>query len=364
MGLTLGAVRRAGSEGTSGTLVRIADAAVSASRHSVPKEREHGKDPAVVVLGVGQLELLDDRLHIMVDRRNLHDGAQQRLTSALLCLGRVRAASSNPDPMPERAVDELSTGLDEIRDLANGLHPSILMERGLAAALKSPALRSPVPVDVNAQLEDWVPEQVEDAAYYVVAEALANVHKHAGARRVGVRAAMRDGMLDVSVDDGTGGADAHGRGLRGARRPRRGARWPAQRREPSRSGTRLRAEIPSAQARVEVRSTDPRSAGDPTPSVDALLAGMTLHWDLGRHRQARRREPVSRTGGIHVRRQHPRDPPRHRRRRCSFRRMAAATRPVWRPLCALHLRGNPTAPHLRASGPIGPATGAIRRARA
>jgi hypothetical protein len=279
MGLTLGAVRRAGSEGTSGTLVRIADAAVSASRHSVPKEREHGKDPAVVVLGVGQLELLEDRLHITVDRRNLHDGAQQRLTSALLCLGRVCAASSNPDPMLERAVDELSTGLDEIRDLANGLHPSILTERGLAAALKSLALRSPVE-------------------------------------------------------------------------------------SPHASGTRLRAEIPSAQARVEVRSTDPRSAGDPTPTVDAPLAGMTLHWDLGRHRQARRREPVSRTGGIHVRRQHPRDPPRHRRRRCSFRRMAAATRPVWRPLCALHLRGNPTAPHLRASGPIGPATGAIRRARA
>jgi PAS domain S-box-containing protein len=199
-------------------------------------------------------------------QRNLHDGAQQRLTSALLCLGRVRAASSNPDPMLERAVDELATGLDEIRDLANGLHPSILTERGLAAALESLALRSPVPVDVDAQLADWVPEQVEAAAYYVVAEALANVHKHAGARRVVVHAAMRDGTLEVSVDDdGAGGADAHGRGLRGLadRVEALGGRLSVD--SPHGNGTRLRAEIPSAQARVEVRSTEPRSAGDPTP---------------------------------------------------------------------------------------------------
>jgi PAS domain S-box-containing protein len=183
-------------------------------------------------------------------QRNLHDGAQQRLTSALLCLGRVRAASSNPDPMLERAVDELATGLDEIRDLANGLHPSILTERGLAAALESLALRSPVPVDVDAQLADWVPEQVEAAAYYVVAEALANVHKHAGARRVVIRAAMRDGMLEVSVDDdGAGGADAHGRGLRGLadRVEALGGRLSVE--SPHGSGTRLRAEIPSAHAR-------------------------------------------------------------------------------------------------------------------
>jgi signal transduction histidine kinase len=149
-------------------------------------------------------------------QRNLHDGAQQRLTSALLCLGRVRATSSDPVPMLERAVDELSTGLDEIRELANGLHPSILTERGLTAALKSLALRSPVPVEVAAQLDDSLAEQVEAAAYYVVAEALANVHKHAGARRVVVRAAMRAGMLEVSIDDdGAGGADAGSSGLRG-----------------------------------------------------------------------------------------------------------------------------------------------------
>jgi PAS domain S-box-containing protein len=179
-------------------------------------------------------------------QRNLHDGAQQRLTSALLCLGRVRATSSDPIPMLERAVDELSTGLDEIRELANGLHPSILTERGLAAALESLALRSPVPVQVDAQLDDSLPEQLQAAAYYVVAEALANVHKHAGARRVVVRAAMRGGKLQVGVDDdGAGGADADGKGLRGLadRVEALGGRLSVE--SPQGGGTRLRAEIPS-----------------------------------------------------------------------------------------------------------------------
>jgi PAS domain S-box-containing protein len=179
-------------------------------------------------------------------QRNLHDGAQQRLTSALLCLGRVRAASPNADPMLERAVDELSTGLDEIRELANGLHPSILTARGLSAALESLALRSPVPVEVDAHLHDCLPEQVEAAAYYVVAEALANVHKHARARRVVVRAAIRDGKLEVSVDDdGAGGADADGRGLRGLADRVEALGGCLSVESTQGSGTRLRAEIPS-----------------------------------------------------------------------------------------------------------------------
>src|SRR6266511_650339 len=102
-------------------------------------------------------------------QRNLHDGAQQRLTSVLLSLGRVR---ETPD------------GHDGLRDQASGLHPSVLSERGLVAALEALALRAPVPVDLEAVPDRRLPERVEAAAYYVVAEAIANVQKHASARRV------------------------------------------------------------------------------------------------------------------------------------------------------------------------------------
>jgi PAS domain S-box-containing protein len=179
-------------------------------------------------------------------QRNLHDGAQQRLTSALLCLGRLRSLSNDDEPLLGIAIDELSTGLDEVRELASGLHPSILTERGLVAALEALALRAPVPVELHAVLDQQLPEQVEAAAYYVVAEALANVHKHAGANRVVVRATTNDRSLAVSVvDDGAGGADEHGTGLRGLadRVETLGGKLTLESPEGG-AGTTLRAEIP------------------------------------------------------------------------------------------------------------------------
>src|SRR5207249_951274 len=115
-------------------------------------------------------------------QRNLHDGAQQRLTGVLLNLGRLRQSPERTDLL-EQAIDELATGLDELRELASGLHPSVLSERGLVAALEALALRSPISVQIEATLATELPDPVEAAAYYVVAEALANVNKHAGARR-------------------------------------------------------------------------------------------------------------------------------------------------------------------------------------
>jgi PAS domain S-box-containing protein len=182
-------------------------------------------------------------------QRNLHDGAQQRLTSALLCLGRLRSLSNDDEPLLGIAIDELSTGLDEIRELASGLHPSILTERGLVAALEALALRAPVPVELHAVLDQQLSEQVEAAAYYVVAEALANVHKHAGASRVVVRATTDDRHLAVSVvDDGAGGADEHGTGLRGLadRVETLGGKLTLDSPEGG-DGTTLRAEIPHRQ---------------------------------------------------------------------------------------------------------------------
>jgi PAS domain S-box-containing protein len=178
-------------------------------------------------------------------QRNLHDGAQQRLTSVLLALGRLRAMTAEPDRLLTFAIDELAAGLDEIRELASGLHPAVLSERGLVAALEALALRAPVPVELQVVVDRPIPERVEAGAYYVVAEALANVQKHARAARALVEGTVDDRRLEVTVvDDGVGGADPRGGGLRGLadRVEALGGHLVVD--SPSGGGTRLHAEIP------------------------------------------------------------------------------------------------------------------------
>jgi signal transduction histidine kinase len=109
--------------------------------------------------------------------------------------------AAEPDQLLVLAIDELAAGLDEIRELASGLHPAVLAERGLVAALEALALRAPVPVEVHAVPAEQLPEQVEAAAYYLVAEALANVHKHACAGRIVVRATTDERCLVITVVD-------------------------------------------------------------------------------------------------------------------------------------------------------------------
>jgi signal transduction histidine kinase len=153
--------------------------------------------------------------------RDLHDGAQQRLVSLAL---RVRAAmeSVQIDAQSEnRLLTEVFSGLSEIscelREISHGIHPSILSKGGIAPALKTLARRSPVPVKLDLTLEQRMPDNVEVAAYYVVAEALTNVAKHAQASEVDIRATVDGGQLSVSIcDDGVGGADpTKGSGLIG-----------------------------------------------------------------------------------------------------------------------------------------------------
>jgi PAS domain S-box-containing protein len=177
-------------------------------------------------------------------QRNLHDGAQQRLTAVLLNLGRLRDSPERGELL-EQAIDELASGLEEIRELASGLHPSVLSERGLVPALEALALRAPFSVQLELSLETPLAEQLEAAAYYLVAEAIANVQKHAGARHAVVRATIeQDELLLEVVDDGVGGADEGGFGLRGLadRVEALGGRLTLD--SPPRSGTRLRAHIP------------------------------------------------------------------------------------------------------------------------
>jgi len=184
-------------------------------------------------------------------QRNLHDGAQQRLTAVLLSLGLLRESPEKRYALLDTAIDELAEGLQELRVLASGLHPSVLSERGLVAALEALAVRSPLPVELRELPDRALPEQVEAAAYYVVAEAVANVQKHARAQRVVVRAGTDKARVVVEVvDDGVGGADVEGEGLRGLadRIEALGGRLILE--SAPGGGTHLRAEIPcSATAR-------------------------------------------------------------------------------------------------------------------
>ena len=146
------------------------------------------------------------------------------------------------------ASDELTLALAELRDLARGLHPSILTDRGLGPALESLARRARFPVDVVNEIDGQLPAQVQAAMYYVVAESLTNVAKYAQASRIDVRASCEDGIrARVVADDGVGGAEpGRGSGLRRPPRPGRGARRAARRREREGEGTRVLAEIPLA----------------------------------------------------------------------------------------------------------------------
>jgi signal transduction histidine kinase len=153
--------------------------------------------------------------------RDLHDGAQQRLVSLALDL-RLARDMVNADPrraetVLDGATDELGQALEELRELARGIHPALLSDRGLDPAIETLARRAPVPVDVEAKLGDRVSEPVELAAYFVVAEALTNVVKYANASQARVRVERDNGRVIVEVaDDGVGGAEPkRGTGLRG-----------------------------------------------------------------------------------------------------------------------------------------------------
>jgi signal transduction histidine kinase/PAS domain-containing protein len=147
--------------------------------------------------------------------RNLHDGAQQRLVALAMGLrlakAKVRSAPEEAEELLELAGLDLAEGLTELRELAQGIHPAVLAERGLGPALEVLAARAPLPVALDVRLPSRLPEQVEAASYYVVSEALANVVKHADASSARVFAERSDGHVVVEIeDDGTGGATLEG----------------------------------------------------------------------------------------------------------------------------------------------------------
>ncbi|MCK2214358.1 histidine kinase [Actinomadura sp. ATCC 31491] len=152
--------------------------------------------------------------------RDLHDGAQQRLVALSMTLGMARLdlpEDSEVSRLIGLAHDEAKQALAELRELIRGVHAPILTDRGLVAAVRDVAGRSPVPVDVALDVPVRLPAPVEVTAYYVVSEALANMAKHSGAARAAVSGRVERGTLVVEVrDDGRGGADpAGGTGLTG-----------------------------------------------------------------------------------------------------------------------------------------------------
>jgi len=182
--------------------------------------------------------------------RNLHDGAQQRLVALSLTMRLAQTrVHKDPDAAAELlggAQEELARALEELRELARGIHPAVLSDRGLQPALEALAGRSPVPVELAGTPPQRLPAAVEAAAYFVVAEALTNVAKYANASQARICVSRSNGHAVVEVaDDGVGGADpGRGSGLRGLADRVSALDGTLELRSPEGAGTMLRAEIP------------------------------------------------------------------------------------------------------------------------
>ena len=220
-------------------------------------------------------ELIESRARIVAAadqtcwriERDLHDGAQQRLVNLVLQARMAREAAPGTGELAARldaVAEEATRAMAELRDLARGVHPAVLAEGGLRPALRGLARRSAVPVGLEVRVEGRLPEQVETAAYFAVAEALTNAAKHADATVVTVAVAVHDRVLRVRVsDDGRGGADpGAGSGLVGLkdRVEALGGRFSVQ--TASDAGTTVHAELP---------------LGGPAPSPFELPQGGPAH---------------------------------------------------------------------------------------
>jgi signal transduction histidine kinase len=183
--------------------------------------------------------------------RDLHDGAQQRLVAAALELTildrRLERDPAGARSALERAREQLDQGLVELRDLARGIHPAVLTERGLEAAVLALAQRATVPVELEVSVPERLDAGIEAAAYFVVSEALTNVAKYAGAETASVEVRSSGGSLLVTIaDDGVGGAALdRGSGLRGLADRVQAVGGVLSVTSPAGQGTRLTAQLPA-----------------------------------------------------------------------------------------------------------------------
>jgi hypothetical protein len=217
--------------------------------------------------------------------RDLHDGAQQRLVALALTLRMAEKRAEQGDPQAAELVrnagEEAGLALKELRDLARGIHPAILTNRGLTAALQDLAGRAPVPVEVTETPRERLPDPVEAAVYFVVSECLANVGKHAQAQQAEISVRVLEGALEVEVrDDGVGGAElGNGTGFQGLQDRVGALEGSLAVESPGGGGTRVRATIPLVQ---------------PVEGVEARARGPVVLSDSEAiERQARRRRRLS-----------------------------------------------------------------------
>jgi PAS domain S-box-containing protein len=180
--------------------------------------------------------------------RDLHDGAQQRLLGALLRLGVAerKLPEGEGSEILREARAELDAGLAELRELARGIHPAVLTDHGLSAAVRALAMRCSLPVEIHDELEQRLARPLETALYYTVAEALTNVARYAGATTAVVRLSRGDGWAEAEItDDGCGGADQRrGSGLRGLEDRLGAVHGALEVESPPGGGTRLAARVP------------------------------------------------------------------------------------------------------------------------
>ena len=198
--------------------------------------------------------------------RNLHDGAQQQLVALALQLRLARNKTTDEESakLIDGALEQLDQALSELRELARGIHPAILSDRGLDAAVKALAERQPLPTEVEFEVKHELEPSVEATAYFVVAEGLTNIGKYAGAELATVRVRERDGELEVEVsDDGCGGADASkGTGLHGLEERLRALDGTLAVESKPGEGTRLLARIPLRENAPE-ENGEPEADGEP-----------------------------------------------------------------------------------------------------
>jgi signal transduction histidine kinase len=208
--------------------------------------------------------------------RNLHDGAQQRLTTALLTLRALEAEVADDrglTALVQRTLEELRCAIEDLRDIARGLHPPLLAREGLETALRAGASRATVPVELDLRIPGPLPPPIEVAAYYVAAEAVTNTVKHAQASRVWL-SAVRDGpTLSVEVrDDGVGGAcvdcgTQEATGLGGLKDRVEALGGTLDVVSPEGGGTRLMARFPLADAPRDGHSLQSTHPGGDVPSL-------------------------------------------------------------------------------------------------
>ncbi len=197
--------------------------ALARRRLSGPAEREQLAE-RVAELGESRAAVVDAHgAELRRIERDLHDGAQARLVTIAIRLGVAREALGESGPVAQllrEAHEGAEEAMVELREVIRTMYPPVLVDRGLGGALAALAARCDVPVHLDDSVREQLPAAIEAAAYFIMAEALTNVSKHAGARRANVRLAREGGVLLLEVaDDGVGGVDeARGTGIVGIRR--------------------------------------------------------------------------------------------------------------------------------------------------